>query len=124
MIKAVVTGASGRMGSRIINVLSASEGIRLSAAVEKKGHPQVGQDACGPAGIPPGGVLNLITDDLGAALKAGDVAIDFTHPEASPDMVQARLGVGEINGPGLRRPQKAHRDRHYGLHQGAARPDP
>jgi 4-hydroxy-tetrahydrodipicolinate reductase len=88
MIKAVVTGASGRMGSRIINVLSTSEGIRLSAAVEKKGHPQVGQDACGPAGIPPSGVLNLITDDLGAALKAGDVAIDFTHPEAGLEHVR------------------------------------
>jgi 4-hydroxy-tetrahydrodipicolinate reductase len=88
MIKAVVTGASGRMGSRIINVLSTSEGIRLSAAVEKKGHPQVGQDASGPAGIPPSGVLNLITDDLDAALKAGDVAIDFTHPEASLEHIR------------------------------------
>jgi 4-hydroxy-tetrahydrodipicolinate reductase len=88
MIKAVVTGASGRMGSRIINVLSTSEGIRLSAAVEKRGHPQVGQDVCGPAGIPSSGVLNLITDDLGAALKAGDVVIDFTHPESSLDHVR------------------------------------
>ena len=83
MIKAVVTGAAGRMGSRIINVLSTSEGVRLAGAVERKGHALVGQDASGPAGVPAGGVLTVITDDLAAALKAGDVLIDFTFPEAS-----------------------------------------
>jgi len=83
MIKAVVTGAAGRMGARIINVLSTSEGIRLSGATERKGHPLVGQDSCGPAGLPTGGVLTVITDDLAAALKAGDVLIDFTVPETS-----------------------------------------
>ena len=83
MIKAVVTGAAGRMGSRIINVLASSEGIRLSGAVERKGHAMVGQDSCGPAGLPSGAVLNLITDDLTAALKAGDVLIDFTTPKVS-----------------------------------------
>ena len=37
MIKAVVTGAAGRMGSRIINVLSTSEGISLaSGAVSER----------------------------------------------------------------------------------------
>src|SRR5512135_2131887 len=83
MIKAVVTGAAGRMGSRIINVLATSEGIRLSGAVERKGHPLVVQDSCGPAGLPGGGVLTVITDDLSTALKTGDVLIDFTMPEAS-----------------------------------------
>lgn len=83
MIKAVVTGAAGRMGSRIISVLATAEGIRLQAAVERKGHPLVGQDAFGLAGVPSTGVLILITDDLHAALKAGDVLIDFTTPEAS-----------------------------------------
>ncbi len=89
MIKAVVTGAAGRMGSRIINVLSTSEGIRLSAAVERKGHPLVGQDSSGPAGLPSGGVLTVITDDLAAALKTGDVIIDFTSPEASLEHIHA-----------------------------------
>jgi 4-hydroxy-tetrahydrodipicolinate reductase len=83
MIKAVVTGAAGRMGSRIINVLASSEGIRLSGAVERKGHAMVGQDSCGPAGLPSGAVLTLITDDLAGALAGGDVLIDFTFPEAS-----------------------------------------
>ncbi|HUJ17061.1 MAG TPA: 4-hydroxy-tetrahydrodipicolinate reductase [Nitrospirota bacterium] len=81
MIKAVVTGVAGRMGSRIVNVLSTSEGIMLGGALERKGQPLIGQDAGGPAGIPATGVK--ITDDLAAALRAGDVLIDFTSPEAS-----------------------------------------
>jgi 4-hydroxy-tetrahydrodipicolinate reductase len=89
MIKAVVTGAAGRMGARIINVLSGSEGIRLAAAIERKGHPMIKQDACGPAGIPSGAVLTLITDDLPGSLKNGDVLIDFTHPESSLEHIQA-----------------------------------
>jgi 4-hydroxy-tetrahydrodipicolinate reductase len=95
MIKAVVTGAAGRMGSRIINVLSTSEGIRLSGAVERKGHAQVGQDANGPAGIPAGGVLTLITDDLAAALKTGEVLIDFTFPETSLGHLKACAEQGK-----------------------------
>jgi 4-hydroxy-tetrahydrodipicolinate reductase len=84
------------MGSRIINVLSTAEGIRLSAAVERKGHSLVGQDACAPAGLPASGVLTLITDDLRGALASGDVLIDFTHPEASMEHVRAGA---ELNRP-------------------------
>jgi len=95
MIKAVVAGAAGRMGSRIINVLSTSEGIRLSAAVERKAHPLVGQDSCGPAGLPRGDVLTVITDDLAVALKAGDVLIDFTLPETSLDHIKICADLGK-----------------------------
>src|SRR5512142_1453500 len=95
MIKAVVTGAAGRMGSRIINVLSASEGIRLSAAIERKGHALVGQDASGPAGVPAGSVLTLITDDLAAGLKSGDVLIDFTSPETSLEHLRICADLGK-----------------------------
>ncbi len=95
MIKAVVTGAAGRMGSRIINVLSTSEGISLSGAVERKGHAFVGQDSCGPAGIPQGGVLTLISDDLPAALRTGDVLIDFTSPGASLEHIKTCAELGK-----------------------------
>src|SRR5512146_2127803 len=95
MIKAVVTGAAGRMGSRIVSVLSSSEGIRVSAAVERKGRPLVGQDAGGPAGIPAGSVLTLITDDLAAGLKGGDVLIDFTAPEVSLEHLKSCADIGK-----------------------------
>jgi len=95
MIKAVVAGAAGRMGSRVINVLASSEGIRLSAAIERKAHPLLGQDSCGPAGLPAGGVLTVITDDLVAALKAGDVLIDFTVPEKSLEHIKTCADLGK-----------------------------
>ncbi|HTF99257.1 MAG TPA: 4-hydroxy-tetrahydrodipicolinate reductase [Nitrospirota bacterium] len=81
MIKAAVTGAAGRMGSRIVNILAASEGITLGAALERKSHPLLGQDAGGPAAIAPTGIR--ISDDLSAGVKAVDVLIDFTFPEVS-----------------------------------------
>jgi 4-hydroxy-tetrahydrodipicolinate reductase len=93
MIKAIVTGAAGRMGSRIINVLSTSEGIALGGALERTGHSQLGQDAGGPAGIPATGVK--IAVDLIAALKAGDVLIDFTAPEISIGHLKACAEQGK-----------------------------
>jgi 4-hydroxy-tetrahydrodipicolinate reductase len=93
MIKAIVTGAAGRMGSRIVNVLSTSEGIALGGALEKKGQSLLGQDAGGPAGIPSTGIK--IIDDLSAALKAGDVLIDFTFPEASLEHLKACADQGK-----------------------------
>jgi 4-hydroxy-tetrahydrodipicolinate reductase len=93
MIKAIVTGAAGRMGSRIVNVLSTSEGIALGGALEKKGQSLLGQDAGGPAGIPAMGIK--IVDDLSAALKAGDVLIDFTFPEASLEHLKACADQGK-----------------------------
>jgi 4-hydroxy-tetrahydrodipicolinate reductase len=93
MIKAIVTGAAGRMGSRIINVLSASEGIALGGALEKKGHALIGQDAGGPAGIPAAGVP--IGDDPAAALASGDVLIDFTFPETSLGHLKACADQGK-----------------------------
>jgi 4-hydroxy-tetrahydrodipicolinate reductase len=93
MINAIVTGAAGRMGSRIINVLSASEGINLAAALEKKGQPLLGQDAGGPAGV---GALGVkISDDLAAAVSAGDVLIDFTFPEISLEHLKACASQGK-----------------------------
>jgi 4-hydroxy-tetrahydrodipicolinate reductase len=95
MIKAIVTGAAGRMGSRIINVLSSSEGIQLSGAIERKGHPLVGQDSCGPAGIPAGAAMTVISDDLAASLKTGEVLIDFTFPETSLEHIKTCAELGK-----------------------------
>jgi len=44
MVKTVVTGAGGRMGGKIISLISTTEGISVVAAVEITGHPIVGRD--------------------------------------------------------------------------------
>ncbi|MCB2104627.1 MAG: 4-hydroxy-tetrahydrodipicolinate reductase, partial [Rhodobacteraceae bacterium] len=40
----VITGASGRMGQMLVKLVAASDRARLVGAVERAGHPWVGQD--------------------------------------------------------------------------------
>lgn len=81
MIKAVVTGAAGRMGGRIISIIGDTEGIELSGALEHSGHDALGKDAGDLAGIGEAGVK--ITSDLNALMADTDVIIDFTFPEVT-----------------------------------------
>ena len=81
MIRAVVAGAAGRMGGRIIHTLEATEGISLTAAFEHPDHPSVGHDVGELVGL---GTMGLnVAPDLKSVLDAGDVVIDFTHHQAS-----------------------------------------
>ena len=81
MVKAIVTGAGGRMGGRIITLMSAAKEVRLVGAVERKGHPLVGKDVGEALGLGKLGVK--IGDDLGACMALGDVVIDFTSHTVS-----------------------------------------
>ncbi len=81
MIKAVVTGAGGRMGGRIITLISAAKDIRVVGAVEQKGHALIGKEVGEALGLGTTGVR--IDDDLGTCIEKGDVVIDFTNHEAS-----------------------------------------
>ncbi len=81
MTKVVVTGAVGRMGTEVVRLVRATEGMALSGAVERAGVPGIGQDAGTLAGTGPVGVL--VVDDLAKALPGGDVVIDFTSHDAS-----------------------------------------
>lgn len=77
----VVTGASGRMGQMLIETINASDKARLVGAIERTGHPWVGQDvgeAMGGAGLG----VRVLDDPLEAFAKAQAV-VDFTAPEAT-----------------------------------------
>jgi len=80
-IGAVVAGAGGRMGQRIVAALDGQPGIYLAGASERTGHPSLGCDAGITAGIHAEDVL--IEERMEAVLPRGDVLIDFTAPEAS-----------------------------------------
>ena len=80
MIKIAVCGAAGRMGQKII-VAAVEAGCSISGALERPGHPQVGQDAGLIAGVGALGVA--ISDDLNAVVEGCDVLIDFTTPKVS-----------------------------------------
>ena len=43
-IKAIVVGAAGRMGSRVIHAIEETPSIRLCRAIERPDHPSLGKD--------------------------------------------------------------------------------
>lgn len=81
MIKAIVAGAAGRMGIRIINMIHENDDIILKGAFEHPDHPSLNQDSGVTAGI---GENNIkIAGSLMEIADDGDVVIDFTAPEAT-----------------------------------------
>jgi 4-hydroxy-tetrahydrodipicolinate reductase len=86
MVKAVVTGAAGRMGGRIISHIAGTDGIRLVGAVERKGHPLIGKDVGEYLGLGATGVV--LEEDLAKCVEAGDVVIDFTHRDVVMDTIR------------------------------------
>jgi 4-hydroxy-tetrahydrodipicolinate reductase len=81
MVKVVITGAAGRMGSRLVALVKDSAFLTLAGAVESKGHHSVGEDSgeiagCGRTGVP-------ISDDLSGLIERAEVLVDFTTPAAT-----------------------------------------
>ena len=89
MIKAIVAGAAGRMGGRIIHMIRQSKDVELSGAFELAGHASVGQDVGQVVGLGEMGIK--IGASLEEVMDAGDVLIDFTSPQATLENI--RLAV-------------------------------
>ena len=89
----VVVGAAGRMGRTLIRAVAETQGVRLAGAVERRGAPQVGDDAGELAGADSLGVA--ITDDPLPAFAKADGVLDFTTPAATVEFAgyaaQARI---------------------------------
>ncbi len=77
-IRAVVVGAAGKMGGRIIHVLKETPSIELHQAVERSDHPWIGKDVGEMIGL---GKIDIPLE--GSLKKGGDVLIDFTAPQVS-----------------------------------------
>ncbi|MFI5458593.1 MAG: 4-hydroxy-tetrahydrodipicolinate reductase [Isosphaerales bacterium] len=80
-----IHGASGRMGTRLIQLIALDPTLKLAAALERAGHPHLGADAGALAAVAPLGIA------LHSSLPADrliDVMIDFSLPHAT-------LGVAE-----------------------------
>ncbi|QYX57052.1 4-hydroxy-tetrahydrodipicolinate reductase [Roseovarius sp. SCSIO 43702] len=77
----VIVGASGRMGQMLAHTVNASDGARISGAVERKGHPWIGKDL----GVAMGGqALGVtVTDDPLEPFATAQAIIDFTAPAAT-----------------------------------------
>lgn len=81
MIKVLVIGAAGKMGSTIISCIEDTPDIKVCGATENLGSPSLGADVGDLAGI--GRKNILITESLDQCMAACDVAIDFTTPDSS-----------------------------------------
>jgi len=85
-IKIAIHGAAGRMGQRLIALSAADRDFSLVAALDRPGHPQLGQDAGAIAGAGPLGV------PLSSALEtAADVVIDFSSPAGTTAILRTCL---------------------------------
>jgi 4-hydroxy-tetrahydrodipicolinate reductase len=92
MLETIVAGAAGRMGQRIINMISQHPEVTLTAAFERPDHPRVNEDAglvagAGELGVPIMGSLQEVID-------RGEVLIDFTSPAATLDHMRAIVPAG------------------------------
>ena len=92
MIRAIVTGAAGRMGGRILALAKEAGDFQIVGATERPGHPAIGRDAGEAAGI--GALGAKITDGLPQIINGADVVIDFTAPEASIAHLRAASEAG------------------------------
>ena len=89
-IRAIVIGAGGKMGSRIIHIIHETPSVSLYRAVERPDHPSIGKDigeviGLGKMGIP-------LEADLKKA--GGDVIIIFTNPKTSLESLEFARDTG------------------------------
>ena len=89
MIKLAISGCQGRMGQRIIALAIKDKAFKISALLEDKNRPDV-----------PLYSHNIPVNFEDAALKASDVLIEFTTPEATIAHLKAcqKYGVNMVIG--------------------------
>lgn len=92
-IGVVITGASGRMGQMLINTVAQSDRLKLVGAIERSGHPWLGQDIGLSMGMAEIGVT--VEEDPLPSFSKANCVIDFTSPDATVEFAalaaQARI---------------------------------
>ena len=81
LLKVVVTGASGRMGQTLINLIAKSDKLELVGALERPNHEWIGQDI----GLAMGGskLDVVVSEDPIEVIANAEAVIDFTTPSAT-----------------------------------------
>jgi 4-hydroxy-tetrahydrodipicolinate reductase len=96
MIKVAVTGASGRMGSKIIKNILPEEDLELVAAIEAPNTPFTGRDAGEVIGAGTIGVEITPATELKTVLEETkpDVLVDFTIANAAVETIKTASECG------------------------------
>jgi len=84
-LRVVVAGAGGKMGQTLVEAVLADPSLQLAAALDAKGSPAVGSRV---------GDIK-VGSDIGKAVAAGDVLIDFTRPEGTVQHLEACAELGK-----------------------------
>ena len=78
MINVIVNGACGKMGKRIIALLSMQKDLHLCGAVEMSSHPDIGKDVWAVTGV-------KVTSSIKDIIKDADVVVDFSSEDGALD---------------------------------------
>ncbi|HEN21341.1 MAG TPA: 4-hydroxy-tetrahydrodipicolinate reductase [Desulfobacteraceae bacterium] len=92
MIRAIVAGAAGRMGKRIIQMISDDNEVSLAGAFERPDSTEIDRDAGEVAGAGNMGVA--ISGSLNEVADKGDVIIDFTNPQTTLINMRSAVSCG------------------------------
>lgn len=93
MTNIIVTGATGRMGSRITALSKEYPELKIIGATERKGHEAIGKDIGPIIGI--GETVIRLTDSLKDIVDSCDVIIDFTHTGSSLEHLRLSSSRGK-----------------------------
>lgn len=86
-MRVIVTGATGRMGRRVLELVHAAPDLELVGAITRALHPALGRDVGESVGLGPVGIV--LEHDIHRVLPQGDVVIDFSVASAAIAYAQA-----------------------------------
>ena len=86
MTRVAIAGAAGRMGKTLIEAISASDNLVVTAGFEHASHPRLGEDVGVICGLGPLGIT--LGCDPEAQIAAFDTVIDFTVPSATVELAR------------------------------------
>ena len=93
MIKIGVSGAAGKMGSRITALCREYDGIQLGGAFERAGHKDIGKDIGLVVGIGETGIM--LQDSINKIIDHVDIIIDFTSIESTKENIMTASQEGK-----------------------------
>ena len=93
MLRLALTGAGGRMGKTLIEMIHGAEGLTLGAAFERPDSSLLGVDAGELVGL--GSIGVPVESDVASAIDRFDALIDFSVPEATLAILPTLVAAGK-----------------------------
>jgi len=81
MIKVIVCGGCGKMGSKVAQLIYQNKDMELIGIIESPSHPDMGKDWGMFLGVGKTGIF--IKDDLEEIIQKADQIVEFTNPQIS-----------------------------------------